>query len=115
MKPSTNRRLASVLPSLALIAAVFALSACELIYHEFSADREPGCIPWKVGCQPLIDVAAEDPIQTTRYDVHRTQLVRAAEQAPHRQCDTLAFGCQLIIAVDAFDEQYIEPFGPHPY
>lgn len=115
MKPFSKRRFAALLPSLALIAAVFALSACELAYHEFSAEREPGCSPWKVGCRPVIDVAGEGPIQTTLYDVHRTQLVSTAEHAPYRQCDTLAFGCQLIIAVDAFDQQYIQPFQPGPY
>ena len=110
MKPFTNRRFAVLSPSLALIAAVFALSACELAYHEFSVDGAPGCTPWKVGCRPVVDVAGEGPIQTTSYDVHRTQLVSAAEHAPYRQCDTLAFGCQLVISVDAFDEQYIQPF-----
>ena len=115
MKPFTNRRFAALLPSLALIAAVFALSACELAYHEFGASRGPECSPWKVGCRPVIDVAGEGPIQTTVYDVHRAQLLSAAEQAPYRQCDTLAFGCQLIISVNALDEQYIQPFQSDYY
>lgn len=105
----TTRGFSALVPSLALITAVFALSACELAYHEFSAERQPGCNPWKVGCQPAIDVAGEGPIQTTWYDVHRWQLVSAAEHAPHRQCDTLAIGCQFVIMFDALDQQYFQP------
>lgn len=106
MMPSANRRFSALLPSLALIAAVFALSACELAYHQFSAERRAECSPWKVGCRPSIDVAGEGPIQPTRYDAHRTELVSAAEQAPHRQCDTVAFGCQFGIMFDAVGDQY---------
>ncbi len=115
MRLSTNRRLVALLPSVVMIAVVFALSACELAYHEFSAERDEHCTPWKVGCRPVIDVAGEGPIQPTRYDVQRMQIVSAAEHTPYRQCDTLAFGCQLIISVDAFDEQYIQPFQTDPY
>jgi hypothetical protein len=109
MTPSTARGFSALLPSLALIAAVFALSACELAYHEFSVERDAGCSPWRVGCQPAIDVAGEGPIQTTWYDVHRSQLVSAAEQAPHRQCDTVALGCQFVIMFDTLGEQYFRP------
>lgn len=106
MTPSTTRRFAALLPSLALIAAVFALSACELAYHQFSSERRAECSPWKVGCRASIDVAGEGPIQTTRYDVHRTELVSAAEESPYRQCDTLAFACQFVIMFDALGDQY---------
>jgi len=114
MRLCTNRRFVALLPSAALIAAVFALSACELAYHELSAERDEQCTPWKVGCRPVINVAGEGPIQPTRYDVQRMQIVGAAERAPYRQCDTLAFGCQLIISVDAFDDQYIRPLRSDP-
>lgn len=118
MRPLENRRFAALLPSLApvaaVFAAVFALSGCELAYHQLSAERQAGCTPWSVGCQPVVDVAGEGPIQTTRYDMKRVQIVDAAAHAPYRQCDTLAFGCQLIIAVDALDEQYVQPFGTDP-
>lgn len=106
MKPSIKRHFAALPSSLALIAAVFALSACELAYHEFSTETEALCIPWKAGCRPYIDVAGEGPIQPTRYDTQRMQIVSAAENMPFRQCDTLAFGCQLTIAIDALNEQY---------
>ena len=109
MSFSTKRGFSALLHSLALIAAVFALSACELAYQEFSAERQPGCSPWKVGCRPTIDVAGEGPIQTTWYDVHRSQLVSAAEHTPYRQCDTLALGCQFVIMFDALDQQYFQP------
>lgn len=115
MKPSPSRRFAAMLPSTALIAAVFVLSACELAYHQFSAEREPGCSPWRVGCRAVVDIAGEGAIQPTLYDVRRTQIVYTAANAPYRQCDTLAFGCQLIIAVDAFDNQYIRPLAGDTY
>ena len=115
MQLSTNRRFAALLPSMAAIAAVFALSACELAYHEFSAERDEQCTPWKVGCRPVINVAGEGPIQPTRYDAQRMQIIGAAENTPYRQCDTLAFGCQLVISVHAFDDQYIQPFRSDPY
>lgn len=109
MTPPATCRFAALLSPLALIGAVFALSACELAYHEFGSDRSAGCDPWTVGCRPVIDVAGEGPIQTTLYDVRRERLISAAEHAPHRQCDTMALGCQFVIMFDVLDEQYFRP------
>ena len=89
-----------------LFAAVCALSACELAWHELGSEKTAGCNPYTVGCHPVIDVKSDGPIQTTRYDVNRAQIVSAAERAPYRQCDRFSFGCQFQTIGVVLEDQY---------
>jgi hypothetical protein len=93
-----------------LIAVALAAGGCELGLHQVERATAGDCGAWRTGCPIVIDVARGDPIQEARVDTDRAAILTAAEQAPHRQCDVFAPGCQARVIGDVLVDRYLVVF-----
>jgi hypothetical protein len=86
---------------------VLLLAGCELALHEVQQATTDGCDPWQAGCPALVEYAGPEPMSRARIDLDRPDIVGAAVDAPHRQCDGVGLVCQDRIIGDVLWDQYV--------
>ncbi len=91
-----------------------ALGGCELGLHEYQQATTPACQPWRTGCPAVLDYADAGAINPPRADIDRSEIVAAAADAPHRQCNTVSLVCQGRIIGDVLRDQYIMVLAGNP-
>jgi hypothetical protein len=96
-----------------LLAAAL-LSGCELALHEVQRARAEGCDPWQAGCPALVAFADGEPVQPSRIDQDRLEIVSRAIQAPQRRCDGVGLACQARIIGDVLRDEYVMVLAGRP-
>ena len=91
----------------AVLGAVMALGACELVLQEAPPQAGASCAAWRGGCKPVVNVA-EGPVgEPLRAERQLPGNLAQARTGVFEPCDTAPWICQLSQGAQVVDQRYL--------